>query len=48
MVDVQAVIRHDALKSLAIMLPSFRASHEGEQHADNLSQNLSELRALPG
>jgi hypothetical protein len=47
-VDVQAVIRNDALNSLAIMLPSFRASHEGEQHADDLSQNPSELRALPG
>ena len=47
-VDVQAVIRNDALNSLAIMLPSFRASYEGEQHADDLSQNPSELRALPG
>ena len=47
-VDRQAVIHNDALNSLAIMLPSFRASPEGEQHADDLSQNPSEPRALPG
>ena len=46
MVDAQAVIPNDALSLLAIMLPSFRTSHEGEQHADDLSQNPSELETL--
>jgi hypothetical protein len=47
-VDAQAIIRNSALNLLAIMLPSFRASHAGEQHADDLSQNSSELSILPG
>jgi hypothetical protein len=46
-VDAQAVIPNDALNLLAIMLPSFRVSYAGEQHADDLSQNFSELSALP-
>src|SRR5262249_56341152 len=47
-VDAQAVILNHALNLLAIMLPSFRASHEGAQHADDLSQNSSQLSTLPG
>ena len=45
-IDMQAVISNNALNLLAIMLPSFRASSGGEQHADDLPQNPADLSLL--
>ena len=44
--DPQAVMQNNALNLLAIMLPSFRASREGEQHANHLSQRPADPGAL--
>ena len=46
MFDPQAVMQNNALNLLAIMLPSFRALREGEQHAHHVSQQPSDTGAL--
>ena len=45
--DMQALMSHPALNLRSIMLLSFRASHAGEQHADDLLEDTPDLGALP-
>src|SRR5262245_2441746 len=46
-IDFQALMAPHALNCCSIMLLSFRASREGEQHVDHLSQNASGLATIP-
>jgi hypothetical protein len=45
-IDMQVVMSHPALNLRSIMLLSFRASHAGEQHADYLLEDATDLGAL--